>query len=56
MAFTGHGREPTMHRYLYVSASAQAQEALQAHRRAQAQRVAGQRMKGRDLAGRRAVG
>ena len=58
MAFTGHVQEPTIHRYLRVSATAQthAQEALDAHRRAQAERVAAQREKIVSLAGRRAAG
>jgi integrase len=57
MAFTGHVQEPTMHRYLRVSATAQAQaqQVLEAHRRAQAQRVAEQRKKVVELAGRRAA-
>jgi integrase len=57
MAFTGHVQEPTMHRYLRVSATAQAQaqQVLDAHRRAQAQRVAEQRNKVVELAGRRAA-
>jgi integrase len=58
MAFTGHVQEPTMHRYLRVSTGAQAgaQETLEAHRRAQAERVAAERAKVVSLAARRAAG
>ena len=57
MAHTGHVQEPTMLHYLRVSAAAQvrAQEQLDAHRRAQAERVAAHREKVVALARRRAV-
>jgi integrase len=58
MAHTGHIQEPTMLRYLRVSSAAQgrAQQTLEEHRRAQAERIAEQRAKVVRLTDRRVAG